>query len=197
MSSQQHGPEYSSERPRDPDDLRQRHRLEAIKTTREHAKETMRDARHLYHMGEITRHSYQTLARGAVEEYIIELETLIRKLQQDDDHELTESYWTGVNLGQQSLPNGQAWQFTGLRSIVTAPDPIVVSWTEQTDTIVGGSDMTEQSETVQIELAVLKTAYRKCNQFLMDADLDFQFESAGMDEWGFDEIDEKGIDNAS
>jgi hypothetical protein len=194
MSSQEHGPEYSRERPRDPDDLRQRHRLEAIKQTRNHAKETMRDARHLYHMGEITQHSYHTLARGAVEEYIIELETLISKLEDDDDYDLTHAYWRGLDLGQQELPNGRIHQFTGLRSIVTAPDPLRVEWREESEDIVGGNHVKQHHETVQIKLPILKTAYRACNQFLMDADLDFQFESAGLDEWGFDEIEEEVSD---
>lgn len=133
--------------------------------------------------------------RSALQNYLIEVEWLIREAGRTEVSEgnsegeavedggtepkevrLEREYWNEVDLGEMTFPNGRSEHFRGLRQILEAPDPFTVSTTEPVkDPIRGESSDTTQID-AQIPRHVLLKAFRQTNRFLAEIGLDIQLQ---------------------
>lgn len=167
----------------DPEDYRQQTRLKGILETRERVLERRRDASELYHFGEIDQSTRNTIIRNAVEEYILEVEHLLRDLGSpqtptgrvdEDSLDVSKDYWTSVHLGTMEFPGDKNLVFNGLKSILDATEILEVQWYEQTEDEVEGQGKTLERWRGQIRQDILVNAYRQTNGFLYELGMDLQ-----------------------
>ncbi len=118
----------------------------------------------------LSREAELMVLRRAVENYIMEIEVLA------DEAEASADYWTDVSLGGVDLPNGEHYEFNGLRSILDAPEQFEVRWVEESDDLIGGTETTVREESVRIPRRVLLNAYREANRLLSDVGMDIELE---------------------
>ncbi len=167
----------------DPEGYRQHERTKHILNARKRVLEKKRQADELLHGNQITEQTRDTVLRSAVEEYLLEVETLMKECDTDKNYwgdvketEDGEVVRTGVPIGQMGLPNGGALQFRGVGMILDQPNPITVQWKEQVSNTMAGAQLERREEEVQIPAKILLKAYRMVNEFLMEINMDLDTE---------------------
>jgi len=135
MGAEANGSDAISQEVPDPEGYRQHERTKHILNARKRVLEKKRQADELLHGNQITEQTRDTVLRSAVEEYVIECETLMKEcdtdknywgdVKEDEDGNLIR---TGIPIGQMALPNGGTLQFRGVGMILNQPNPITVEW---------------------------------------------------------------------
>lgn len=179
----------------DPSDLSRNQRIKAIHEAREDVRKVDKETELLKMEHQIGAHEELQALRNSVEHYIMELESLIDAYEDDNvawdegevgwwgryaENEDGEQVVIGPDLGTMLLPNGEKYQFIGLRSIVEAPHPISVRVEEEIQTKYGEPETVEKREQAQIPRHILMSAYRTCNEFVFDVGLDVPLEPGSL-----------------
>lgn len=184
----------------DPSEVNAGQRIRDIHNARDHVREVQRTITELRIRRSVDEQAMLTAFRNALENYILEVEWLIRspRAASDEDRtrvevtreELESYYWEDVRLGSQDLPDGRVLGFDGLRSIINSPNPLVVTVEEESSQPGRASTVVSNEYHVQIEEEVLKRAYRQVNAFLAEVDLEITLGEEGLSTWSFDYVGE-------
>jgi hypothetical protein len=188
----------------DPSEVNGAQRIRDIHNARDHVREVQRTITELRIRGRVDENAMLTAFRNALENYILEVEWLIRNPKAASDEERTRAdntrdeleqyYWESVRLGSMKLPNGERIEFEGLRSIVDAPNPIVVTTVEESSQPGMAASTEEVEYHVQVEETILKRAYRQVNAFLAEVDLEVTLEEEGLPTWSFNYVGEDMVE---
>ena len=131
-----------------------------------------------------------TMRRHALEAYIVEIEHLLVPPHKETTY--TEiNYWTDVDVGVLTGPDGSTIAFEGLKSILFADDPMTFSWDERitdpqnTSRPELGVRTETRTKQVQIPRDILRSAYRLCNRAMAEVGLEIDPEDGGIPTYGF------------
>lgn len=193
------------ERIDDPAEYNQRRRLKSIQDTRERVFEQRRHALDLESRGHIPESLSRTIVREAVEDYVMEVEQLVKRAENrlgTDDDTNTAWYWEQTNLGAVYLPDhGSHRVLNGLQEFLDFPSPYEAHWLEEADPPPGFSrhpdadedGVVEMHATVQLPQDVSMAAFRTVNQFLAASGLDANPKKT-LPEYGFRELEDFEIE---
>ena len=204
MATSSSTPEY--EQIDDPSEYNQRRRLSAIQDARERVMEQRRQALELETYGQIREDLGQTIVREAVEDYVMEVEQLVRRAEdrltpEESEHD-TAWYWEEANLGAVYLPDkGGEYPIHGLQAFLDFPSPYKAEWYEEAEPPAGftkhpeadSEGVVHRSAAVQLPKSVSMNAYRVVNRFLAASGLDANPEKT-LPEYGFRELEDYEIE---
>lgn len=166
---------------KDPDGYNQTQRLKSIHEARRRVIEQQQKVDQARLERNISERLGNTAIRRAVEGYILELEPLMK----GDETDVSEDYWSGVDLGKFQLPNGKIRAYEGVGSLLDEDELITVNWEEAVDSPLAGQSTEQKSATVQIPRGILMTAYRALNQFVSEIGLDLDLKKDETETYGF------------
>lgn len=161
-------------------------RFNEIHNARERVMETQQVISQAEVMGQISEEKATRLYRRMVENYIIELEDLMRE---SDTENLDEDYWESSDLGSVTLPDGDRRQIVGLKSILELPDVLTITYKKEVEQPRGGRMKEPVTEGVQLPRRVLRNAFRECNHFCADIGLELDVRPAEEAEFDYSDIE--------
>lgn len=180
----------------DLNDLVKSKRFEEIHDSRMRVLQQERKAADGLLEGEIDQLTANMVIRRAVENYIYEVENLVKPPSKKTNLS-DKDYWNDVELGEFELPDGQSVKFEGLKSVLEAPNPFVVQTTERRERPLRGETKETVTHRVQIPRSILMNAYRQVNTFLAEIGMEIDPTDDQTETWHFREITDQGSWDAS
>lgn len=185
----------------DPGEFNQRRRLKAIQDARERVYKQRAHALDLEAVGAISTQTKRQIIREAVTDLVLEVEQLIIGNTEENQDNPGNKYWTEAQIGAIPLADGSTYPLFGLHDFLSAPNPIVQTWTEEPDAPPGfdvhpnRKEARERREETQIPEEVSMRAFRLVTKFLNDVGLDAQPEET-LPTFGFKELEDWEIEEA-
>lgn len=175
----------ASEQQDQAESVRQR-RLRQIFDAREHVRDTMLRVEEEKRLNELPPQTARLFLYRSVEGYLKETESLLRPnrqpptddegnyLAERDTRELPGStdWWWLKPVGEWPLPGGKRYRCASLNEFFSMRVPTRVTWTEQVETELGGTEMQQRSRAVSPPRHVCVDAARLVDRALADCGLE-------------------------
>lgn len=169
-------------------DLVSETRFREIHEERERVKQQHRRVLDGLYFGPLTEEGANQILRDTIETYLHEVREVL-KPPEKETVPTGEDYWTDVEVTTLELPNGEAYDLTGLESLFDLPGTITVEETVEREEYPRGKVTETDTREVGIPRKTLLDYYYTANKGLAEAGVKFDAEAGKMPTYGFEELE--------